>query len=61
MLALVAPTLAQKPPSAQLSHEDAPVFALNFPFWHSVQLVLPSLAAYIPGEHCTQVAPDGSE
>ena len=57
MLALAAPTLAQKPPTGQGSHDVASVAGLNLPAGHDWQLVLAGLAAYWPGRHGRQTAP----
>ena len=58
MLALAAPTLAQKPPGSHKSHVVARVVLLNVPGAHGVQLwsPLPDLAEKDPGAHGMQLA-----
>ena len=48
MLALVAPTVAQKPPTGHRLHEEAPGDSLNLPIGHWVQSSEPRLSEYEP-------------
>ena len=57
MLALAAPTLAQKPPGSHKSHAIAPDELLKVPTPHGSHSELPSLAAYCPGKQSMQTAP----
>ena len=60
MLALAAPTLAQKPPGSHESHSVAPGVLLNVPALHAPQAELPPLAANFPGTQLMQMAPESS-
>ena len=60
MLALAAPTLAQKPPGSHKSHAIAPGVLLNLPASHAPQAELPLLAANFPGKQLMQTAPESS-
>ena len=60
MLALAAPTLAQKPPGSHKSHSLAPGALLNLPAWHASHAELPLLAANSPGKQLMQTAPESS-
>ena len=57
MLALAAPTAAQKPPTGHDSQDVAPIPEENFPTGQALQLVLPALAVYCPGLQGTPAAP----
>ena len=57
MLALAAPSLAQKPPMAHSSHAVEPTSELNLPTGHCEQLVLLGFAAYCPARHGRHTAP----
>ena len=60
MLALAAPTLAQKPPGSHKSHTVEPGVLLNVPALHAPQAELPSLAANSPGKQLMQTVPESS-
>tara|TARA_B100000795_G_scaffold91103_1_gene66425 strand:+ start:654 stop:1097 length:444 start_codon:yes stop_codon:yes gene_type:complete len=60
MLALAAPTLAQKPPGSHKSHAVAPGVLLNVPASHAPHMELPPLAANFPGKQLMQTAPESS-
>ena len=60
MLALAAPTLAQKPPGSHNSHAVAPGALLNVPALHAPHSELPMLAANFPGKQSMQTVPESS-
>jgi hypothetical protein len=51
--ALMAPTLAQKPPTGHRLHAVAPGVALKEPAGHALQLLSPLCALNVPGLHGT--------
>ena len=60
MLALAAPTLAQKPPGSHKSHVVAPGALLNVPASHASHAELPLLGENFPGKQLMQTAPETS-